>query len=80
LHHTGPKRALSNIICDVDNIICDVDDIICDVDDIICDVDNIICDVDKYFVTKFFDVYEELYAGILVHISYKFEGVKYFVT
>ena len=54
LHHTGPKRALSNIKSDVA-------DIICNVDDLICDVDNIICDVDKYFVTKFFDVYEWLY-------------------
>jgi hypothetical protein len=58
LHHTVPKRALSNIKCDVAGIICNVDDLI-------YDVDNILCNVDKYFVTKFFDVYEGLYLSMV---------------
>jgi hypothetical protein len=32
----------------------------------------------KYIVTKFFEVYEEYMHVYLVHISYEFDGVKYF--
>jgi hypothetical protein len=51
-----------------------VTDVICNLDDLICDVDNIICDVDKYFVTKFFDVYEELLLLLLTASRCKWLG------